>query len=201
MESITNSAAVRALYPAPKERVLRKVLPCLDTHCARFIALSPFCVLASVDADDCPDMSPRGGAPGFVQLLDEHTLLLLDRPGNNRLDSLSHVADRPAVALLFFVPGVDEVLRVYGTATILPAGSFEHERDAGKPAVSALKISVQRAFFHCAKALMRAHLWSEDARIDRACFPTLGEIMHDQLGETTPAESQEEMICRFLPEF
>jgi PPOX class probable FMN-dependent enzyme len=176
------------------------VVPRLDAHCARFIALSPFCVLSSVDSGAFPDLSPRGGEPGFVRMLDDRTLLLPDRPGNNRLDSLSNLADHPAVALLFFVPGVDELLRVYGTATILPAGSFLDERDTGRPSATALKISVERAFFHCAKALMRAHLWSEEAKVDRACLPTLGEMLKDQTGEEAPAESQEEMILRYLPE-
>jgi PPOX class probable FMN-dependent enzyme len=200
MEQSTQAAALRARYPAPKERVLQKELSCLDCYCTDFIALSPYCVLATVDAAGCPDLSPRGGAPGFVHVLDPHTLLLRDRPGNNRLDSLAHLADRPALALLFFVPGVDEALRVYGTATILAAGAFPDEPAAHQPATTALQIHVSKAFFHCAKAAMRARLWRAEAQIERASFPTLGEIIHDQIGETTPAESQEAMIQRYLPD-
>jgi PPOX class probable FMN-dependent enzyme len=145
-------------------------------------------------------MSPRGGEPGFVKVHDDRTLLIPDRPGNNRLDSLSNLADNPAVGLLFFIPGVDELLRVYGRATILPAGAFVDERDTGRPSTTALTIAVERAFFHCAKAAMRARLWSEDARVDRGCLPTLGEMLNDQTGETSPPETQEEMIRRYLPE-
>jgi PPOX class probable FMN-dependent enzyme len=200
MGEIDSAGQLRTLYPAPKERTLRKVLPRLDAHCINFIGLSPFCVLSTVDAEGCPDLSPRGGDPGFVKVLDAGTLLLQDRPGNNRLDSLSNIAERGAVALLFFIPGVDELLRVYGRAAILPAGAFEVEPGAGRPPTTALRIDVERAFFHCAKALMRSHLWSDEARVERSCLPTLGEILHDQLGEISPLESQEEMIRRYLPD-
>lgn len=200
MGGIENSTALRALYPAPKERALRKVVQRLDAHCTTFIGLSPFCVLSSVDAGGRPDLSPRGGKPGFVRVLDAQTLLLPDRPGNNRLDSLANLADNPAVALLFFIPGVDELLRVYGTAAIVPTGAFDEAAGAGRPSTTALRIDVERAFFHCAKALMRSQLWSEEARVERACLPTLGEILHDQIGDAVPLESQEEMIRRYLPE-
>jgi uncharacterized protein len=89
---------------------------------------------------------------------------------------------------------------VYGRATILPAGAFGDEPGVGRPSTTALTIAVERAFFHCAKAAMRARLWSEEARVDRACLPTLGEILNDQTGETVPPETQEEMIRRYLPE-
>src|SRR5690349_18916363 len=99
MGEIESARQLRTLYPAPKERTLRKVLPRLDAHCISFIGLSPFCVLSTVDAEGYPDLSPGGGDPGFVTVLDAGTLLLQDRPGNNRLDSLSSIAERGAVAL------------------------------------------------------------------------------------------------------
>ena len=133
-------------------------------------------------------------------VLDDRTLLLPDRPGNNRLDILSNIAANPAVALLFFVPGVDEMLRVYGAAAILPAGAFEDEVGAARPSATALKIAVERAFFHCAKALMRARLWSEEAKVDRASLPTMSEIMNDHSNESSPLESQEEMARRYVPD-
>jgi PPOX class probable FMN-dependent enzyme len=196
MGEIADPELLRDLYPAPGTRAVNKVIPRLDAHCMRFIALSPFCVLSTVSPEGWPDLSPRGGAPGFVRALDERTLVLPDRPGNNRLDSLSHLAAAPAVALLFFVPGVDETLRVYGSAAILPAGAFVDEA-GGRPSTTALRIGVERAFFHCAKALMRAHLWSEEARIDRATFPTLGQILKDQIGGMEQVETQEEMLLRY----
>ena len=198
MEGIDDRSALRELYPAPKPRALLKEVPRLDKHCLRFIALSPFCILSTVRPDAGPDLSPRGGPPGFARALDDHTLVLPDRPGNNRLDTLSNIASDPAVALLFLVPGVDETLRVYGTATIVPAGTFEDEPGAARASTTALKVSVERAFFHCAKALMRARLWSENAKVDRAVLPTLGEMLNDQIGDASPVESQQEMVRRYL---
>lgn len=196
MDTIEDPGSLRALYPAPGTRAVRKVIARLDAHCARFIALSPFCVISSVSPDGWPDLSPRGGAPGFVRVLDERTLVLPDRPGNNRLDSLSNVAATASVALLFLVPGVDETLRVHGSAAILPAGAFV-DAHARRPSLTVLRIHVERAFFHCAKALMRARLWSDDARIDRDTFPTLGQILNDQLGDNAPPETQEQMLRRY----
>src|SRR5215203_5401690 len=101
-----------AIYAAPRERTLAKALPRIDRHMARFIGLSPFCVLATVGGDGTVDVSPRGGAPGFVHVVDEHTLILPDRPGNNRLDSLKNVASGSGeVSLLFLLPGMDETVR------------------------------------------------------------------------------------------
>jgi PPOX class probable FMN-dependent enzyme len=198
VEGIDDRSALRELYPAPKPRALLKEIPRLDRHCLHFIALSPFCILSTVRPGAGPDLSPRGGLPGFARALDDHTLVLPDRPGNNRLDTLSNVAGSPAVALLFLVPGVDEMLRIYGTATIVPAGTFEDEPGARRASTTALKISVERAFFHCAKAAMRARLWSEDAKVDRAVLPTLGEILNDQIGVASPVESQQEMVRRYM---
>jgi len=141
IKTIEDAAVLRVLYPTPKERVLRKVILRLDAHCTDFIRLSPFCVLSSVSRQGTPDLSPRGGPPGFVAVRDAQTLLLRDQGGNNRLDNLSNIAATSAVALLFFVPGVDETLRVYGAATILPANAFADEDGAAGSATSALQIT------------------------------------------------------------
>src|SRR3954465_7031765 len=110
---------VLAGYRAPSQRAQDKVIPALDQHCRAFIALSPFATLATAGADGWPDVSPRGGDPGFVHVLDEHRLALPDRQGNNRVDSLRNLAANPRAALMFFVPGIEETLRVYGTASIV----------------------------------------------------------------------------------
>jgi PPOX class probable FMN-dependent enzyme len=194
---LTDPAALRTLYAMPKERALRKVVPRLDHHCIHFINRSPLCILASATPDGFPDLSPRGGDPGFVQVLDDHTLLLPDRPGNNRLDSLSNLVTNPPVALLFLVPGIDETLRVYGNVEIVPRLGDDHASSERKPSATVLRISVSKAFFHCAKALMRAQLWSEEAMIDRRSFPTLGQILKDQLQDNGPVESQDDMVRRY----
>jgi hypothetical protein len=157
---ISTESELRALHAAPTERAVRKVLDRLDGHCRRFIALSPFVVMATADADARLDSTPRGGDPGFVAVEGERTLLLPDRPGNNRLDSLTNLTERPQVGLLFMIPGVDETLRVNGTAELCTdAGVVERFRIARRPPAVVLRITVREAYLHCAKALMRSRLW------------------------------------------
>ena len=115
MDPETRAPDALDAYRSPSQRVLDKEIGSLDTYCRYFIALSPFATLATASADGWPEVSPRGGAPGFVHVLDEHRLALPDRPGNNRVDSLRNLTVNPRAALMFFVPGVDQTLRVYGT--------------------------------------------------------------------------------------
>ena len=159
----------------------RKVLPALDRHCRAFIALSPFLVLASSDAEGRADASPRGDPPGFVQVLDDRTLLLPDRPGNNRVDSFANILDAPGVGLIFFVPGIDETLRVNGTARLLTdSDALAGSSVGGRTPRTGLVIAVDEVFFHCAKALRRARLWDPTAQVERSTFPSLGRIIAEQ---------------------
>jgi PPOX class probable FMN-dependent enzyme len=194
---ITSEADLRALHAPPKERTLRKQLDRLDRHCRRFIELSPFVVLATAGADGRMDATPRGGEPGFVTVADDTTLLLPDRPGNNRLDSLTNLTEVPEIGLLFMIPGVDETLRVNGPVELRTdaelAEPFRVRRRA--PAV-VLRITVREAYLHCAKALMRSRLWDPGAQIDRSELPALGEMLRDQVGRAVPVESQVEMVER-----
>jgi PPOX class probable FMN-dependent enzyme len=197
MAAITTEAELRALYAAPAERTLRKELDHLDRHCRRFIEHAPFLVLATADADGRQDATPRGGDPGFVHMADERTLLLPDRPGNNRLDSLSNLTQRPEVGLLFLIPGVDETLRVNGTAELRDdtelTGRFEFSQRS--PTI-VVRITVRQAYLHCAKALMRSRLWDPDTRIERSELPTMGQMLRDQIG-SGPVETQAEMLERY----
>ena len=196
---ITTHEQLRALYAAPGERAVRKQQAQLDAHCQRFIALSPFCVLASGGGTGALlDASPRGGAPGFVKSPDAHTLLLPDAGGNNRLDTLSNLLDDPRIGLVFLIPGVDETLRVNGTARLreeaLYTDFFTAERQRPKLVI---EVRVAEAYLHCPKALMRSRLWSADAQVDRAVLPTLGQMIHDQMGLDTEPESQVAMLQRY----
>jgi PPOX class probable FMN-dependent enzyme len=196
--SIDTLAALRARYPAPKERALRKQLDRLDRHCRAFIALSPFVVLASHGADGELDASPRGGAPGFVQVPDERTLLVPDSPGNNRLDTLGNIVATGRLGLLFMVPGVDETLRVNGEASLTDDPAvLAGFADRGRLPALAIRITVSQAYLHCAKALMRSALWDPASRIDRATLPTMGAMINDQLGDPSPPESQADMLRRY----
>jgi PPOX class probable FMN-dependent enzyme len=172
---------LRALYGTPSAIAERKTLDRLDQHCRAFIALSPFLVLGTAGADRTADCSPRGDAPGFVQVLDDRTLLLPDRPGNRRIDSLRNVAENPEVALIFFVPGVNETLRVNGRATVTTDASLLATLAVqGKVPQSALRIAVREAILHCAKALIRSQIWDPATQVERSVLPTLGKMIADQ---------------------
>lgn len=178
----------------PNERVVKKEQPALDRYSRAFIALSPFFVMATCSASGA-DATPRGDAPGFVQVPDDTHLLIPERPGNRRFDSLSNILDTGAVGLLFMVPGFEETLRVNGTAEIVcdedVLASLAHE---GKPAQAALVVTVQASYFHCAKAFRRSRLWHPDAAVDRASFPSLGEILMHQTA-TASAEDIERNLA------
>ncbi|HYO36030.1 MAG TPA: MSMEG_1061 family FMN-dependent PPOX-type flavoprotein [Geodermatophilus sp.] len=174
-------------YRPPSQLVLDKEIDHLDVHCRALIGLSPFLTMATADAEGWPEVSPRGGDPGFVKVLDEHRLALPDRQGNNRLDSLRKVAVNPRVALLFFVPGVEETLKVYGTAGLLPADSLDVDlTEFGRAPRSVLLVTVQRAYLQCAKAVMRSGLWDPAARVDRAVLPPFGTMLRDHCRLETP---------------
>jgi PPOX class probable FMN-dependent enzyme len=198
MAAIRTEAELRAHYLDPKERTLRKQLDRLDEHCRRFISLSPFFVLATNAPGGLGDATPRGGDAGFVQVADEHTLLVPDRPGNNRLDALTNILANPAVGLLFLVPGVDETLRVNGTAELRDDEELRDRFAVGekRPAL-VLRVTVHEAYLHCAKALMRSRLWDPSRHVERSALPTMGEMLRDQLGSTDPPETQDEMLERY----
>jgi len=195
---IDSKEALRTLYPPAKERSVRKQLDHLDRHCLRFVALSPFVVLASGDRAGMLDASPRGGEPGFVKAPDARTLLIPDAPGNNRLDTLENILAAGRLGLLFLIPGVDETLRVNGRARLGDDAAllrlFENEKRQPKLVI---EVKVEDAYLHCAKALMRSKLWSAESRVARSVLPTMGQMLNDQLGERTLPESQEQMVERY----
>ena len=195
---IASETELRARYRTPSERARRKVLNRLDAHCQRFIALSPFLVIGTTGSDGHGDVSPRGGEPGFVRVDDSNTLVLPDSSGNNRLDSLGNLVSNPEVACIFLVPGVDETLRINGTAAVSDDPALCKSFDLrGRHPTSVAIISVREAYLHCAKALMRSRLWDPEAKVDRAALPSMGQMLKDQIGLSEPAESQAEMLERY----
>jgi uncharacterized protein len=176
-----------SIYPKPSPRVIAKARPEIDVHAKKFIAMSPFCVLATSGSDGSVDASPRGGNPGFIHVAGPNLLLMPDRSGNNRIDSFRNIVEGSGfVQLIFFVPGIDETLRVGGRGKVsadpdLMASMVEF----GKPPRAVLHIDVQEAYFHCGKALMRSKLWSADTRVERTVMPSISQVIHDQtsLGE------------------
>ncbi|WP_042268400.1 pyridoxamine 5'-phosphate oxidase family protein [Paraburkholderia heleia] len=192
---LTTLADLEAHYGTPHERALRKEIDHVNADYRRFIESSPFVVLATGGPEGL-DCSPRGDAPGFVRILDEHTLALPDRPGNNRVDSLRNVIAASQVGLLFMVPGVGEMLRVNGRGRVStdPALLASFAVD-GKPPRSVLVIDVESAYFHCSKAVVRSKLWDPSRHVERSHLPSAGEMLRrvneEQYGETFDAETYE----------
>ena len=178
------------IYPAPSPRVIAKARPEIDAHASKFIAMSPFCVLATSGLDGSVDASPRGGNPGFVHVVSPTQLVMPDRSGNNRIDSLRNIVEGSGqLQLIFFVPGIDETLRVGGTGKLsADPDLLASMEEFGKSPRAALNIAVREVYFHCGKALMRSKLWSSDVKVERAVLPSIGQIIYDQtaLGEPEP---------------
>jgi PPOX class probable FMN-dependent enzyme len=176
---ITDIAALEKLYGLPSGAAVDKEIDHLHPHYQRLIAASPFFVLASGGPDGM-DASPRGDAPGFVVVDDAKTLLIPDRRGNNRVDSLRNIISNPQVALLFMIPGVSETLRVNGRAEIrTDPALLERFRVEGRTPRSVLVVRVESVFFQCARALFRSKLWDPARHIDRNSLPSLGTIISD----------------------
>jgi PPOX class probable FMN-dependent enzyme len=181
---------IRETVGEPSELVIRKQLDALDEHTCRFIAAAPMVILATAGADGSCDASPRGDPPGFVRVLDEHRLLLPDRRGNRRVDSMRNIAANPNVGLLFLVPGTPETARVNGRAVITDDASLLAGCEMGGvvPRLGIL-VEVREVFLHCAKAFLRSKLWATDTWPERGELPSLGTALRDQLGlETDAAE-------------
>ncbi len=189
-----NESELRKLYPPPIERARLKTLHQLEQHCTNFIAHSPFLCLGT-SSERGADVTPRGDEPGFVHMLNETTLAIPDWPGNNRLDSFANIVANPQVALLFFIPGVQETLRVNGTAEITtnPELLNRWERNGKRPR-AVVVVAVREAFLHCGKALIRSRLWQDDYKIDRSELPPYGRMLKDQIETTETAEEMQASI-------
>jgi uncharacterized protein len=173
---IRDTGELDQLYGQPLERSVRKQTDRLDEFSRAFIAASPFLVIGTQNG--VADTSPRGDVPGFVRVADDYTLLIPDRRGNNRLDTLRNIVKNPAVGLLFLVPGAAETFRVNGDAFISrdPAltESFAVE---GKAPRTVLIVKVKEAYIHCSRALVRSDLWNPEKMSGPRTVPTFGEIM------------------------
>ena len=187
-----------AIYPKPTERVIAKARPSLDAHARRFIEMSPFCVFATSGSDGSVDASPRGGTPGFVHVTGPNSLLMPDRSGNNRIDSFRNIVEGSGLLqMIFFVPGIDETLRVGGRGRVTADPKLMTDMvEFGKPPRAVLSVEVREAYFHCGKALMRSKLWTAENRVKRDVFPSIAEVIHDQAGLGEP-EKQEEVAARY----
>ncbi len=198
---LTSIEQLRSVYRPPRGAPVDKVIHRLDAHCVDFLAKSPFFVLSTANSDGVCDGSPKGGPPGFVQVLDDHHLAWADFSGNNRLDSFHNLTTNDGVALLFLIPGLDETLRVNGTAELVddPDLCAKLAID-GKRARVAAVVTVAEAYLHCAKALRRAGLWSPEAWLADDELPSGACIIKDHASLDADVEVIDEYRERNLAE-
>jgi len=173
---IREEAELAALYPPALERSVRKQMDHLDDHCRAFIAASPMFIMGTQSGT--ADNSPRGDVPGFVKVADDHTLLIPDRRGNNRLDSLRNLVKNPAVGLLFLIPGVNESFRVNGEAVISrdPALTEQFVMQGQAPR-TVIVVKVKEAYIQCSRALVRSDLWNPAKHAAPGSLPSMGTVM------------------------
>lgn len=198
MSYITSEEQLRELYGYPKGRAANKLLPALEKHSVNIINKSPFVLISTSAKSGRLDCSPRGGEPGFVKVINNNKVIIPDSKGNNRLDSLVNIIETGQAGLLFLLPGMDETLRVNGIANIsIDPELLKLFGDENNPPKSVLEINITEVFLHCAKSLMRSKLWDSSRHIKRSDLPTTGQMMSDQLSDTSETESQEAMVERY----
>jgi PPOX class probable FMN-dependent enzyme len=179
---VATEQELREIVGVPSSRAAQKERPGLDHHCRAFIARSPFMLMATAGADGRCDVSPKGDAPGFVRVLDDHRLVIPDRPGNKRLDGMANLIANPHVGLIFVVPGRDETLRINGRAWITRDPELLREFTVlGKTPLLAIGVEVEQSFLHCAKAFLRSHLWKYDEWPSRDVLPSMACVLYDQI--------------------
>lgn len=197
MARIETEKQLRKVYKIATGRATQKVLYGLEKYSRQFIELSPFLAISSMGTDGVADISPRGEKPGFVEILDDTTVAIPDRPGNNRMDTFTNIFSNPAVGLMFLVPGMDEVLRLQGDAEIRDDEDLRAKFEVkGKLPAAVIVVKLKQVYLHCAKAIMRSELWQEDSKIDRSILPSMGQMLKEQIGSPGPAETQKEMVER-----
>lgn len=196
---IESEESLRNIFGFPKGRAKDKLLKKLEQHSMAFIRLSPFFTLASYNTEGHTDCSPRGGKPGFVKIINERCIVIPESKGNNRLDSLVNLLATKNIGCLFLIPGVDETLRINGTARISTAPDylalFSEEKN---PPRACIEVQITEVFLHCAKALMRSKLWSSEVIIERSSLPPMGVMINDQLGINEKPEANADMLERYL---
>ena len=157
-----------------------KSIAAIDDHIRDFLAMSTFLTIASVDSEGRMDVSPKGDPPGFVKVIDDHTIAIPERPGNRRADTFTNILQNPSVALIALVPGMDETMRINGKASLTTDPDLLATMEVkGHVPEIALVVHVEEAFIHCGKALKRGRIWDPEAQIDRSTFPKMGEVMFD----------------------
>jgi PPOX class probable FMN-dependent enzyme len=192
---VTDTAGLRSLYREPHRLALDKVVGALDDACREFVAASPFVLVGTTSVDGTGDVSPRGGPPGFVQVLDDHRLAIPDLNGNNRLDTLRNVVEHGAVGLLFVIPGLGETLRVNGRGWVTTDDAvLDGFRAELRRPVSAIGVQVREAFVQCAKALRRSGLWDPSTWPSDDTRPSPAAMFKSHMGLGDPVAAIEDVM-------
>jgi PPOX class probable FMN-dependent enzyme len=190
LDAVGAAALVASYAPVTKGAAVKDIGR-IDPHMGRFIALSPICLVATADASGKQDVTPRGDPPGAFKVIDDKTLAIADRPGNNRLDTLKNILENPEIALIFLLPGMAETVRVAGTARLsVDPELLESMAVQGKAPKCAIVVTVRQAYLHCAKALLRSKLWSADYAVDKGTFPSIVAMIADQVGSGMSEEDR-----------
>lgn len=198
---ITNEKDLEALLGTPNELVKNKVIPFLDEGCSEFISKSPLLFIATSDKGGFCDVSPRGDAPGFVSILDSTHLVIPERPGNRRADSMRNILSNPKVGLLFLIPGLEETLRINGSACIVTDQDLlEPMAVRGKSPIVALGITVEECYVHCAKAFKRSELWDKESWLQKERLPNPAKMIaaHTKVEYQTVKQALEESYTKRL---
>lgn len=181
-EVITAEAELRELFGEPSRLVQNKSIPKLDEHCRTYIAKSPFLIIATADADGKCDASPRGDSPGFVHVLDDRHLVIPERPGNKRMDSLRNVLVNPHIGLIFLIPSLEETLRINGRACVIRDAELLDEMAVnGKAPTVGIGVQVEECYVHCAKAFMRSGLWKPESWPAKNSIPNVAQMLADHV--------------------
>ena len=189
-EIIATEEQMRDIMGFPNPKVADKAVPHVDEFAAKFIAESPFILIASSDADGNKDVSPKGDPPGFVHVLNEKTLLIPDRPGNRRTDTFSNILQNPQIGMIFLIPGRKDTLRVNGRAMLVRDENLREKLAvAGKVPQMLIAVEVDEVMFHCPKCMVRSKLWQEEAASASDGMLEMSEAFVSQMGlEATPEE-------------
>ncbi|WJE54525.1 pyridoxamine 5'-phosphate oxidase family protein [Bacillus cereus] len=194
---ISTEEELRHILGYPSDRAVKKVIPSLDHHCRDFLSKSPFLVISTSDKFGNCDASPRGDAPGFVYVLNENQIVIPERPGNRRVDSILNILSNPKIGLIFFIPGLGESLRINGRASITNDEKIlEKMQVNGRSPLLGIIVEVEECFIHCAKAFIRSKLWDPDSWLEKAALPSAAKMLVDH----AKVNANEEEVARSLEE-
>lgn len=194
-DTLDNVDALEAHFDEPMDIDVAIMRDSLDNYQKQFIEHSPFACIATSSADGQPTISPKGDAPGFIKIVDDNTLVMPDRIGNNKVESFHNLVENPKMALIFMIPGCRETLRVSGEASITTDQEVLKYAQVGKnPVKTGLQINISKVYFHCGKAMIRSKLWDESSKVAPGTLPTFGEILKAEGAMEPPVEAVESHI-------